>query len=134
MTTQVPSSLKPALVIIYNHNYPRNIERIEWLYKGRFSKVVHIIPFYNGRKENVIPVYENSHYFSGYVAQAYRRLELVDCDSFLFIADDMILNPCINQSNTQSILNVDQDTSFISAIQQFHKCESFWMRCRDAIL
>src|SRR5205085_6532757 len=67
-----PLSASPALVIIYNHQYDENIERLEHLYKRRFGSIFHLVPFYRGSRSNVVPVYENSHYFQGYIAQAFR--------------------------------------------------------------
>ena len=58
-----------ALIIIYNHRYDKNISVLEKLYNSRFSDIYHLVPFYDGNKTNVIPVYENSFYFQNYVAQ-----------------------------------------------------------------
>lgn len=66
---------KIALLIIYNHRYDANIGRLEEMYKGRFQYIFHIVPFYDGNVKNVIPVYEHSHYFSGYIAQAWPHLK-----------------------------------------------------------
>ena len=60
---------KVALIIIYNHQYIKNIEITERIYNGKFSNIYHLVPFYHGVRSNVIPVYDNSHYFQGYVAQ-----------------------------------------------------------------
>lgn len=125
---------RPALVVIYNHQYLSNVRRIESLYGGRFSRIFHLMPFYSDPKSNIIPVYENSHYFQGYIAQAYQTLEHIDCDSFLFIADDLFLNPQINESNFSMLLGVNETTSFIPGWIEFHKCRDFWWRCRDAVL
>lgn len=62
---------KLALMVIYNHRFDKNIELIEKLYSPSFSNIFHIIPFYDGNKENVIPVYESSYQFEGYISQAY---------------------------------------------------------------
>ena len=50
-------SSEVCLLIIYNHRYDDNIEKLERIYKNRFSDIYHIVPFYNGTIENVIPVY-----------------------------------------------------------------------------
>ncbi len=89
-----------ALVIIHNHRYDANISRLDEIYKNRFSYIFHLVPFYNGDKNNVITVYENSHYFQGYVVQAYERLTTEgNFNHFIFIGDDLILNPQININN-----------------------------------
>src|SRR4030042_4685799 len=90
---------KVALIIIYNHQYNKNIEILEKIYKDRFCNIYHLVPFYNGEKSNVIPVYENSHYFQGYIAQGFKIFYKKDYAHYIFIADDLILNPVINEKN-----------------------------------
>ncbi len=51
---------KVALLIIYNHRYDKNIPLLETLYGERFTYLYHIIPFYDGTKDNVITVYDSS--------------------------------------------------------------------------
>lgn len=104
---------KVCLVIIYNHRYDANIGKLEKIYAGRFEYIMHIVPFYTGTKENVIPVYECSFRFEGYIAQAFQRFQ-GDYEQYLFIADDMILNPAINQENYRDYFNVKRDEAFIT--------------------
>lgn len=81
---------KVALIIIYNHRYDKNIEVLENLYKTRFSNIYHLIPFYDGDKENVIAVYENSYRFQGYISQAFRTFYKDMYDHYFFVADDLM--------------------------------------------
>ncbi len=104
---------KVCLLIIYNHRYDNNIEKLEKIYSGRFSYIMHIVPFYNGSRENVIPVYECSYRFQGYIAQGWERFR-GDYEQYLFIADDMILNPEMNQENYRSYFNVEKEEAFIT--------------------
>lgn len=124
---------KPALVIIYNHQYNKNIEPLEALYGSRFSVIFHLVPFFEGNKPNVIPVYENSRYFQGYVAQAWQLLMASNCDDFVFIGDDLMLNPVINESNYREYLCIDDQTSFIPRLIEFHHLSTFWWRCKEAV-
>ena len=66
---------KIALLVIYNHRYDKNILRIEQIYEGRFSHIYHVVPFYDGNKENVITVFDSSFQFQGYISQAYQHLK-----------------------------------------------------------
>ena len=84
---------KTALLVIYNHRFDTNISRINKLYSHRFSNVFHIMPFYDGKEPNVIPVFDSSYCFSGYIAQAYSHLRTLGFTHFFIIADDLILNP-----------------------------------------
>ncbi|MBU2018625.1 MAG: hypothetical protein KJ941_03180 [Bacteroidetes bacterium] len=104
---------KTTLVIIYNHRFDRNIPIIDELYGSRFSKIYHLVPFYDGDRPNVIPVFETSFYFQGYIPQAAHVLNKLDCDNFLFIGDDVILNPEINEFSVHEIFRVKQSDGFI---------------------
>ena len=76
---------KVALIIIYNHKFDRNIDILENIYKDRFSNIYHLVPFYTGDKSNVISVYENSHYFQGYVAQGFKSYFKEEFEHYFFI-------------------------------------------------
>ena len=95
-----------ALVVIYNQNFEKNIQKIRDIYSSRFSKIVQIMPFYYGCDPDVIPVYGTCYQFQAYYVQARRQLLEVDCDRFLFIADDLLLNPKINERNVAEQLKL----------------------------
>jgi hypothetical protein len=121
-----------CLVIIYNHHFPQNIERLENIYSDKFSHIFHLVPFYRGAVSNVIPVYEKSHQFQGYIAQAFPRLAAGEFDHYFFVADDMILNPRINQDNYDSELGLSQDDSFLTEFISLHETSAFWKRVGEA--
>ena len=104
---------KVALIVIYNHKYDKNIDLLESLYKGRFSTIYHLVPFYTGTKTNVIPVYENSYYFQGYITQGLKSFYSKDIVHYFFVADDMIINPEINENNYADFFKLDENSSFI---------------------
>lgn len=107
-----------ALVFIYNHRYDKNIPLLEEIYKDRFSHIFHIVPFYDGGKENVITVYEHSFYFQGYIAQASKELKSKgDFEHFLFVGDDLLLHPEINENNYKEFFQVGREDSFITFIR-----------------
>ena len=108
-----------CLVIIYNHNYEKNISVLNRIYSRRFSKIVHIMPFYRGDDSNVIGVYDNSFQFNGYIAQATEKLYANGSSRYIFIGDDVCLNPRINEYNLCEWLKLDQDDSFINDIRLF---------------
>ena len=120
-----------ALIVIYNHQYNKNIPIVEKVYGDRFSSIFHLVPFYEGSQENVIPVYENSYYFQGYIAQAMKKI-VGDYDHYFFIADDLILNPEINQNNYKELLKLDEDSCFFTEFIHFHKRKINWPRVNEA--
>jgi len=123
-----------ALIILFNHRYDKNIEILERIYKERFSYIFHIIPFYDGEKTNVIPVYENSYNFEGYIAQAYRHIYKEDFAHYFFVADDLILNPIINERNYKEHLKLNESTCFLPYFNELHKIpeNQFWSRVVEA--
>jgi len=123
---------KIALVVIYNHRYDKNIDIIEELYKNRFTDIFHLMPFYDGDKPNVIPVYENSHYFQGYIAQGFKNYFNEKYEHYFFVADDMILNPIINEDNYKEIFHLDTETDFIPGLF-YPRIDRYWPHTKKAI-
>jgi len=123
---------KVALIIIYNHQYNKNIDVLERIYRDRFSNIYHLVPFYNGEKQNVIPVYECSYYFQGYVAQGFKTYFKEDYTHYFFVADDLILNPIINERNYAEYLKLSPNTCFIPEFYTLHDQIEWWGRVPDA--
>ena len=125
--------MKPALIVIYNHRFDRNIEVIEQIYRTRFSNIFHLIPFYDGKKENVIAVYENSLRFQGFVAQGFRHFFNDEFAHYLFVADDMVLNPVVNESNYTEHFALDSESSFIPGLRNVPQPTGSWIHNREAL-
>lgn len=121
-----------ALVVIYNHRYDGNISIVEDLYRERFREIFHLVPFYDGDRPNVIPVYESSFYFQGYMAQGLPHFFRPEFKHYLFIADDLILNPAVNEDNYHLHLGLDEDSSFIPNLISLHELKNYWSRTREA--
>lgn len=110
-----------AIVLVYNHRYDANIDVLERLYADRFSGVFHLVPFYDGPKRNVIPVYENSYRFEGYIAQGLREYFREEFDHYLFVADDLLLHPGINEGNYAEHFGLEADGSFVPEPFSIHR-------------
>ena len=54
--------------------------------------------------DEVIPIYETSINFQGYIAQSYSHFTK-NCDYYIFCADDLLLNPDFNENNIIERLN-----------------------------
>lgn len=117
---------KVALIIIYNHQFNKNIEIVERMYKDKFSNIYHLVPFYYGDKKNVIAVYESSYYFHGYIAQGFKSYFKKEYEHYFFIGDDLLLNPVINESNYQFHLKLNSDTCFIPRLTSLDENKGFW--------
>lgn len=119
---------KACLVIVFNHRYDKNIPVLEKMYSGRFSDIYFLVPFYNGNKSNVIPVYESSHYFQSFFAQGYSRFFKEEYSHYIFLGDDCILNPAINENNFLEQAGLAAGADFLPALIEFHKIKgsSWW--------
>jgi hypothetical protein len=129
------SEAVPALVIIYNHRYDKNIEILEAVYGPRFSHIYHLMPFYDGEKANVIPVYEKSYCFQGYIAQGLQRYFQVEYPHYIFVADDLVLNPIIDEHNYSDHFHLQHGTSFVPKFLSLHDATPGWPwpRVREAV-
>jgi hypothetical protein len=111
---------KVALIFVFNHKYDKNIAILENLYKDRFSNIYHLVPFYEGDKQNVIPVYESSQHFQGYLAQGFKKYFNEEYEHYFFLGDDLILNPAINEDNYQEYFHLNTESSYIPEIHSLH--------------
>lgn len=110
-----------CLVVIFNHRYDKNLAVLEEMYSSRFSNRYYLVPFYDGEQANVIPVYGRSIFFEGYIAQGYNVFFHESFKHYLFVADDMIINPEINEENYQEFFEVGTNQSFIPELRPVHK-------------
>lgn len=108
---------KIGLVVLFNHNYEKNIEVIKKLYKDRFEKIKIIMPFYYGDDPDVIGVFGNSFYFHSFIAQSRKDLEQMGCDDYLIIGDDLLLNPDLNGGNLHEKLSISAGSFYIDAVE-----------------
>jgi hypothetical protein len=123
---------KVALIIIYNHQFNKNIDVLEQIYKDRFSDIYHLVPFYRGEKQNVIPVYESSHYFQGYIAQGFTSYFKEAYTHYFFVADDLLMNPIINETNYAEHFKLNSSSCFIPEFVTLHDLDEWWPRAGDA--
>jgi hypothetical protein len=124
---------KVALVLIYNHHYPQNIDTLNNYYSKQFSNIYHLVPFYKGSKKNVIPVYENSFYFQGYISQGLKHFYTEDYNDYIFAADDLLLNPEFNENNYAKKLSLPDNACFISELIGLNEGKLGWMRLKEAV-
>lgn len=98
---------KVCLVVIFNHRFDKNLPLLRKIYGERFSEIRFLMPFYDGTDSDVIPVYESSWQFQGYLIQAYEKLKDIPCSHYLFIGDDLIIRPDFNEINFISQMNMN---------------------------
>lgn len=114
-----------GLVVLFNHNYEKNITVIKKLYKGRFDKIKIIMPFYYGDEPDVISVFGNSFNFQSFIAQSRKELEQMGCDDYLIIGDDLLLNPELNSDNLHEKLSIAEGSFYIDAVENVSECNFY---------
>lgn len=121
-----------TLVIVFNHRYDENIEKLRSIYQKRFERICFLVPFYDGLCEDVIPVYESSYQFPGFLIQAYDRLTAkAQTEYYLFVSDDLILSPDINEDNILDELKMWEKSLFIDWIKPLNMSGAFgWSHTR----
>ena len=117
--------MKTCLVILFNHKYEKNLNTLRSIYCDKFDMIRFIMPFYYGTDNDVICVYESSYQFQGYIAQATNRLVATNADYYFFIADDLLLNPEINQENYFDKLGLQEGESMLANVWPHSKL-TFW--------
>lgn len=121
-----------CLVIIFNHRYDKNLPVLEEMYKGRFSNRFYLVPFYDGSDEHVIPVYGRSVFFETYIAQGFNCFGSDQYGHYLFVADDMIIRPEINENNYREFFEVEEGQSWIPALTPLQEMKKYWIGTMSA--
>lgn len=121
-----------ALVVIHNHFHRGNAERIHAIYGKRFSELVQLEPF--AASPQSVTVYARSFEFSSYIAQALDVIEAVSASHILFIADDLLLSPDLNERSVLPAFGISSpDQGYISDWIRFDKLSFAWMRAEEAL-
>lgn len=121
-----------CLVVVFNHRFERNLGTLDRIYKDRFSNVKYLMPFYEGDRSDVIPVYESSYQFQGFFAQAYDRFYDGRYSHYIFVADDMLLNPHLDERNIVAELGLDAETAYIEDLVPVTAQQSLWRHTGNA--
>ena len=106
------SSRKTSLVVLFNHQYERNIPVIRELYSRRFSGLLQLMPYYKGDAPDVCSVFGNSFQFYNYILQSRERIRRLDGDYYLIIGDDLLLNPRFDEFSTPSLLGIHGEDTY----------------------
>ena len=116
---------KICLSFIFNHQYENNIPKLRKIYGDRFSTIQYLSPFSTfSEDDEVIPIYETSIHFQGFIAQAYSHLPK-DLDYYIFCADDLLLNPDFSENNIIDKLNCEK-TSYIKYLNPIWEHSFAW--------
>lgn len=122
-----------CFVLVYNNRFDENTEKLEKIYGTRFKNIFHLMPFYDGDKPNVIPVYEDSLMFQGYFAQAYKSIFDDRYSHYIFCADDLLLNTRINEINLLHELKLKENSGYIKNLNALSDMSFEWWHFRRSV-
>lgn len=124
-----------GLVIMFNHKYNKNLHLLRDMYSNRFSYIRFLVPFYQGNDSDVISVYENSYQFQGYVAQGLHEFLADNISHYIFVGDDLILNPILNEMNVAAYFGLKEADSYFESFTPLKDMKSWpYERFRGAEL
>ncbi len=116
-----------CFVLFFNHHYDENLKKLDSIYQNKFSYIRYLMPFYSGLRKDVIPVYDSSEVFQGFFAQALPHIYDDRFTHYIFLADDLLLNPNINETNILDALGLDDDTAYIKGLESLADAHfQFW--------
>lgn len=116
-----------SLVVIFNHRYDQNIEKLNTLFEGRFDSIRYLAPFTKISSPRVTKVYGSSTAFSSHIAQAHTCYQKDAASHHLFIGDDLFLNPSINQDNILNFLGAGADDAYIKNVARIENSYYLWI-------
>ncbi len=115
-----------CLVVVFNHRFDQNLPLLRALLRPRFSTVRFLVPFYRGADADVVPVFDSSATFQGYFAQARAHLPSEEFSHYIFVADDLLLNPAINEGNLHVWLQLRPGVGYTKYLKPFSSMTSHW--------
>jgi hypothetical protein len=105
-----------CVCVLLNHPFPANLPLLREIYAGRFSEVRFLIPFVRLPDPDVITVYRGSYVHAAYLADAYHVLKDIDCDHFIVVQDDVLLNPQLSEKTFRQIYAIGPRDGFIPVV------------------
>lgn len=106
------------LVVIFNHNYARNIRKIESIYSDRFSNIGYVLPCFAPDHPSCLSSpagsYQYHSFISHYLSTRKQQNPIRRDDVILFIQDDVLLNQRISEKNLHRELGMEGDSNVFS--------------------
>ena len=121
-----------AAVFLFNHRFERNLETLDRIYADRFPLRRYIMPFARSDRQDVIRVRETSWHFSGHVAQGAEKFITPGVSHYVFISDDLIVNPALNAGNIVDAMGLAPGQGYIKSMASLDALRYSWFRSLEA--
>lgn len=114
------------LVVVFNHPHGKNIPLLESFLKEKFSSITYLLPLEATDRPDTITYYRGSYCFHGAIVDAFGFLSKKETDWFVFMQDDVLLRPDIDEHNILDFLNVDDCDAFFPAYRKLSQASDRW--------
>ena len=132
--TEPGSKPNICAVFLFNHRYEKNIPVLEEIYAARFSNRHYIMPFSRVAAPNISSVFEAGRNFSGHLAQASRDFIRPEYTHYVVVADDLLLNPALDESNLLDVLGLAADQGYIKDLTAADALRMTWPWASEAAM
>ncbi len=125
--------MKLCLIVIFNHRFDRNLPFLREYYGKKFAAVRFLMPFADDLIDtapDVISVHFSSYIFQGFFGEARRQLAEIDCDGYVAVGDDLLLNPILNQDNLHERMGLDPEDAYTKSLASLFDAPLSWSRNR----
>ena len=123
---------KIKLVIVFNHRFERNLPLLERLYGERFSRRHILMPFASKPSPTISRVFEIGHNFQGHIAQGARDFIDDDTTHYVFIGDDLLLSPSLNDANILTEIGLKPGEGYIKNMIAADAVRDEWIWAGEA--
>lgn len=96
-----------CLCVVFNHPYTRNLPLLRRMYEGRFRTIRFLMPLQLCDDADVITVYRGSFSHNAYAVDAWPQLRELPCSHYLFVHDDVLLHPALDENNLLDTLEIE---------------------------
>lgn len=123
---------RASAVFIFNHRFERNLDKLDAMYGARFPKRTYLMPFARSDRVDVCRIQETSWHFSGHVAQGAASFVDGEATHYVFISDDLVVNPRLDAGNIVRELGLDATSGYIKSLAPLDSLRYDWHRALPA--
>ncbi|WP_174300682.1 hypothetical protein [Caulobacter sp. S45] len=108
-----------TVCVLFNHPFPANIPALKAIYADRFEDVMFVQPMAPSEDPEVLTSYSGAYGFHGMMVDAIPRILALGAEHVVFIHDDVLLNPLLNENNIVDRLGLTADGAFLPEFKAF---------------
>jgi len=125
--------MKLCLVVVFNHRFDKNLPLLRKYYGDKFAVIRFLMPFADDLEEketDVISVHFSSYLYQGFFGEARKRLRQIECDGYVVVGDDLLLNPSLDQGNLHQKMGLPLEDAYTKGLASLFDAPLSWSRTR----